>query len=220
MAAFGIPLDDLFGRRAKRIRRGTETVDVYGTQIPADEWDTFVIRWVRYNRQIAEGGKDVDSTLKRQYVMIQEAQRAGLVVSDEEVRKAASKHGWLRQYLFAEVLAAKNEPFAKKVEVKADEVKAYYDEHKDDYKLPAEEGKEAQYKEFEKVRDEIEKTLAAKKAEKLIDDALASARTAAEKGGEEGAKSLRIHPTRSASTARCSGCTTTRTTSRSTSARR
>ena len=191
MAAFGIPWDDLFGGRGRMISSGKEVVfKVDDRKVSAQEWSRFVDRWAKYNRQALENDKDAEGTLRKQFILIREAQKAGLTVSDEELARLISKHGKIRQYIVVELLTGKLDDFRKKTEVKADDVKAYYDEHKEDYKLPAEEGKDADYQKFEDVRNTIESMLAEQKAAKLIDDAFTSARTIVSSAGEDTGKAF------------------------------
>ncbi|HUW35398.1 MAG TPA: peptidyl-prolyl cis-trans isomerase [Planctomycetota bacterium] len=192
IAAFGIPWDDLFGGRARMMAGRPDGVafEAGGRRVSMEDWTRFAQRWMRYNRRAMENDKDPEATLRKQFILIGEAEKAGITVSDEELARLISKHGDIRQYIIVELLTARKDDFRTKVEVKGDDVKAYYDEHKEDYKLPAEEGKEAEYQKFEDVRDAIESMLADEKAQKLIDDAFATARAIASAAGEEGGKAF------------------------------
>ena len=105
IAAFGIPWSQLFRQGAQRTDEVYMTIR--GRDVTVSEMRDFVLRWAKVNPRLADEYENLlYEHLKRQMVLIDEARRAGLSVSDFEVRKAASLHGYLLRSALVEIARA------------------------------------------------------------------------------------------------------------------
>jgi len=182
MAAFGFPWDQVFRTMRARNTGGTEVMRMSGRKVTQAEFNGFDQRWRTVLPDLARrySGEQLVEQIRQQMRMVFEAERLGLTVSDAEVARQVAKSGQMRQYVTVEFLEANNTAFEGKAEVTDDEIQAYYDEHKDEFKKAAAEGEEPAFQELDAVRDEVKRKLAGKKAEADAATALAEAKAKAE----------------------------------------
>ena len=185
MVAFGVPWDDWFGGRARRGGQmtGKEAfMKIDDREYSVKDWQEFAFRWgtLIINKESA----DRENQLQRHFVLLQEAKTAGLQASAEQLRQTVRTIPMLRQHVVVEIVQAKDEALRSKVKISPEEIEAYFEQHKEDYRLPAEEGDEPGYKDLKDVSATIEKLLTDDKASKMVDEALTAARKKAEEGGK------------------------------------
>lgn len=135
-------------------------------EITREEFGDFSSRWTKVDYRLAQQPwAELEQALKDNLALVYEARRAGLAVSDEELRAGLAKQWRILRRADLEIVRGKTEDFEKVAEIKPEDVEAYYNAHKKDYT----EG-------LETARGDIEKKLAAEKAAGLLEAALKKAK--------------------------------------------